>query len=114
MTSFRNKVIHKGMFPSRQEAVEYGQWAFQFVVAVGTSLREQHSEAANRIVAWIVGEASRKARAEPGIVGTQYAALFLSWIDSRWSQSSFELALEDLKERRYFTWAPPDEDPSQV
>ncbi|MGD1019376.1 MAG: hypothetical protein ABSA12_08660 [Verrucomicrobiia bacterium] len=37
-TELRNKVTHKGYFPSREETVEYGQWALTFMTKMYAEL----------------------------------------------------------------------------
>lgn len=107
MTELRNKVVHKGMFPSKSEAYSYGRWAFDFIVRVGVQMRAKHEGAAQRIIARLMSTAFMKAQADSKPIGTQYTSMFLSWADASWASSSFDQSMKNLAERRHYTWASP-------
>jgi hypothetical protein len=47
---FRNKVIHKGLIPERQEAVEYGQEVLDLIVPVLANLKTNHNREIQEMV----------------------------------------------------------------
>lgn len=40
-TTFRNKVIHKGYIPSKQEAIDFGQYVLVFIIKCSKDLKEK-------------------------------------------------------------------------
>ena len=54
-TSFRNEVVHEGAFPTRDQAMYYGGWVYDVIVAGIDQLKRLAPEAATREIAMEVG-----------------------------------------------------------
>jgi hypothetical protein len=73
---FRNSVVHKGRFPSREEAIQFGEQVAEIMVRVLSELRADAEEQLNRAVGRYVGEVRSQA-IEP-IVSTSCQVTMIS------------------------------------
>jgi hypothetical protein len=96
---FRNRVIHKGLIPEREETVEYGQEVLDLIVPVLTDLKNNHMEEVQKIISQHLKRIISKASA-----GTQRSTsshvMTLSISAQKSGQETLETRLEHLSFER--------------
>ena len=56
---FRNNVIHKGTFPTAEEATDYGQFCLDHIIGIRATLQDRHKQAMQTIADQRAAELSK-------------------------------------------------------
>lgn len=92
----RNKVIHKGKIPSREEAIKYGQSILNIIRPIMIKLKEDYSDAVGETICQHLKEISK---GDDSIKSTMTRATILSLSngDSKHDELTLEEALQQLR-----------------
>ena len=98
-SNFRNKVVHEGVFPSREEAMDYGTCVYDAVVDGIGQLKSNAREAADREIAIALAPAHSKLRdpSSKWSAATHWVKTFLPFEDEA-SPRSFDEAFRQWSE----------------
>lgn len=95
---FRNDVIHKGIIPSKEKAIEYGQKVFDLINPLIKLLKEHYSNSIHMITAQHMN-ATQKPLDQPGAISslciTTILSLTYSW--KEWEGRTLEEAISQLR-----------------
>lgn len=105
MTALRNGVVHKGQFPSSDDALRYARYVFEQIVALGSELRARFEDASHTVIAAAQADAARKA-GQFAKLSWAYIPFALNWAltPDGWRGQTFDRMMADLQERRSDVW----------
>ncbi|SHJ15223.1 hypothetical protein [Propionispora hippei] len=97
---FRNKVVHKGYIPNKDEANNYAKEAYGYIVHSLQVLKSTYSESINKLIFMNLQNATSANNKLP--VSTMGVNSIIGLISGEkdWGSKSFEKALDDFRIRR--------------
>lgn len=96
-TKFRNRVIHKGYIPTREEALLYGEQVLQYMVSLHKELYKSRYAGLSKLDGIMLGRAAQRAR-DPKPLSTMSIVTVFSEAASE-AGTTLEAALDELKGR---------------
>lgn len=105
--SFRNDVIHKGYIPSFEEACQYGEHLFSFIVPILRDLKKKNSEFIQEIIFQDLRKKYKDAKenVQPTTM-TASTMLRIAASDKENKSKNFREALEELNKNRHILYTP--------